>query len=326
LVAVRSTRSLRWQLVMINRNLVFVLGAGVSVPYGFPTGEGLLAEAVEMLTGRNDQRKEVLCGHLKRSPGELQDFARELLESRKQSIDAFVENRPEFLEPGKAVIATLLIPYENRRILTDPPGVKSKNILKETWLDYLFRKMDSDGDFTGNKVSIITFNYDRLVEVYFTQALRASYGDSEVEASARFSKTVPVIHVHGKLGELDSEDGEARAFSPDLDGSILRKAVAGIRILTEVDDEDPVLQSAREKLLQAERVCLLGFGYHPKNIERLGLKELAMRGEVVGSTLGFEPAEVEDITTNRVNLQNSITGGWEALAFLKKNRVLWWKD
>lgn len=86
---------------MIRRQTVFVLGAGASYPYGFPTGEGLVNEVIS-LAGLDRTLDAFLyngCVDL-----DVKRFARDLADSDSPSVDSFLEHRPDFLRIGKLAI------------------------------------------------------------------------------------------------------------------------------------------------------------------------------------------------------------------------------
>lgn len=95
---------------MIEKRTVLVLGAGASAELGFPLGRGLLRQTVDTIRRKEETRfYQVLreCGF---SDDQMQEFARDLEVSMQPSVDAFLENRPEFLDVGKAAIAAALLP------------------------------------------------------------------------------------------------------------------------------------------------------------------------------------------------------------------------
>ena len=89
---------------MIKVPTVLVVGAGGSIPYGFPSGFGLKREF-----NSNDFRKamEFTFGE-----STANDFLDTLLTSGVPSVDAFLGRRPEFTEIGKFAIAAALLPKE----------------------------------------------------------------------------------------------------------------------------------------------------------------------------------------------------------------------
>ena len=91
---------------MIRTPTVLVLGAGASMPYGFPSGQGL-KENIISFGAEVHKRIE----HLPRCTQErFQEFQRELRYSSQSSVDAFLEHRPELVPLGKALIALAWIP------------------------------------------------------------------------------------------------------------------------------------------------------------------------------------------------------------------------
>ena len=113
----------------------------------------------------------------------------------KETIDAFIEKRPQFLRIGKASIIAALLKKENNNLL-----VSAEN---QEWYEYFFSKLllKKPEDFIQDKLSIITFNYDRSFEYYFFHAVKNSYGLNDKETAKLMAK-VPIIHVYGKLGDL----------------------------------------------------------------------------------------------------------------------------
>jgi len=91
---------------MITRPTVLVLGAGASVPYGFPTGRELLIQITDDLNPRSgDTGLRVTLRTLPFSDEYISEFREDLVDSNQPSVDAFIENRPSFTDIGKTSIA-----------------------------------------------------------------------------------------------------------------------------------------------------------------------------------------------------------------------------
>jgi hypothetical protein len=179
---------------------VFVLGAGASAPFGFPLGRNWSKQIYNGLSGSAQPLAGMLHNTLGHDYAILDRFHKELYFSGKNSIDAFLEHRREYEQLGKAVIAATLIPHETDAIF----GYAADN-----WLRYTYEKLDTGfeefGDnFGDNKVSFITFNYDRVIEWFFVTALSNSYHRSKRDCAAVL-KSIPIIHLHGRLGYLPWE-------------------------------------------------------------------------------------------------------------------------
>jgi hypothetical protein len=179
---------------LITKKTVFVLGAGASEPYGLPVGRALYQSVLDHCAVRGSGRAHILETtpfterHIAEFLGELKYFG-------LASVDAFLEKQPDFLEVGKAAIASRLIVKENSDELW---AVKDSN-----WMMYLYGFMFADTieQFADNKISFITFNYDRSLEHFLSISLSKTYRRSVKECAAVFDR-IPIIHLHGRLGAL----------------------------------------------------------------------------------------------------------------------------
>jgi hypothetical protein len=99
---------------MIQSRTVLVLGAGASVPYGFPSGEELRRKVLRSLGLKPEVPGSLL--QLLNNAGfdhsHIQDFRTELLHANTTSVDLFLEKRPKFVDVGKVAIAAILLPLE----------------------------------------------------------------------------------------------------------------------------------------------------------------------------------------------------------------------
>ncbi len=248
---------------MITTPTVFVLGAGASMPYGFPSGKQLKDE---MLAGPEPQPSFTNChpAFEQQFKFGFRTFRNELRHSAQSSVDAFLEHRSDMLNIGKASIAYYLIRCETMDLLFSPNG---------PWYDRLLERMDTPfEDFDKNLVSFVTFNYDRSLEQFLFTALKHRYGKSDIEVAGKLS-TIPVVHVHGQLGYLewqnDPEKIGKRAYVSDTRWESINTVKNGIKIISETTDRSDELSRAHELLRQAEKVFFLGFGYHDTNMRRL---------------------------------------------------------
>src|SRR5260221_3687649 len=166
---------------MITTPTVFVLGAGASVDFDFPVGKALLNQVVASLRSSSTIREHVLAAGF--SPKDVEDFANALRFSAEVSIDAFLEKRPAFMNIGKAAMAAALINCENtEHIFSERGGLN--------WLQYLIGKMQGPSfeAFAENRVTFVTFNYDRVLEHYLCTALENAWGKTQDEVGALLRK------------------------------------------------------------------------------------------------------------------------------------------
>jgi hypothetical protein len=277
---------------MITTPTVFVLGAGASLPYGYPTAIKLRDEIVEGSV-KKDLAVLEFAGH------EIQEFAIALQKSRLPSVDAFLEHRDEFFRIGKAAIAVMLVKRED-------DGFLRRSDRGDDWYEYLWRQI-MEGvhdveDFKKNNISIVTFNYDRSFERYFSEALLHTFDLDGPAAAILFRTTVKVVHVHGHLGHLPhfSHDGHGeRAYGRNEPGDI-EGAVTTITIVRTKAVPGKEFKQAGVLVSRAKRVCFLGFGYHRQNVERLLLNGLRLsKGKEVwcGSAYGMTVPEKEKVSS-----------------------------
>jgi hypothetical protein len=268
---------------MIKRKLVLVLGAGASMPYGFPSGVGLRDELVrELESGGTQMFARLVDSGCKQ--GQIKEFRLALKTSGKYSVDAFLEHRPEFLDVGKKAIAHALMNRERDERLAAPVNGHS-------WYQYLFNKLNARfDDFDKNSVSVITFNYDRSLERYLFTSLSASYGKKDGQCVEKL-QSIPFVHVYGQLGQLPELASVGISYGAEVSNENLRACAAGIQIVHEDITDNPRFRRAHELLVEAERVCFLGFGYDFTNLERL-MAYRPRSGQVLqGTAIGLTPAE-----------------------------------
>lgn len=240
---------------MITKPTILVLGAGASMHLGYPSGRQLVDKIV------NDRRRLIgLHQDLGRSIDEVENYIRALKYSGRASVDAFLENRPEFIDVGKLSIAQALLPFEDidRLFLT-----------QNNWYEYLFQNISTSiSDISKNELSIITFNYDRTIETYLHIALRNSFGVTAKEAN-EVLRSIPIVHLHGQLGFLPWQNENCRDYESTSDVQSLSHSASMIKIIHENIDSDREFIEAEKLISQAKFIYFLGFGYHEENITRL---------------------------------------------------------
>lgn len=258
---------------MITKPTVLILGAGASNVYGFPTGQELVSSIISNLRplSKNQIRSPIdwvkfLNRYFGIESEEIYDF-QEKLDYARISVDAFLEYSSEFLKVGKLAIAMSLISHEINEKLFNA---------KKNWLDYLRNEIDAPfDDFGKNKLSIITFNYDRSVEQYLFTVLKNTYGRSDKECVEQLNK-IPIIHVHGKLGSLPWQEENGRPYENTITPENIKLASDQIIIISESNEDSEEFRQAFELLKNADegKIYFLGFGYNRVNLRRLKFNEL----------------------------------------------------
>ena len=305
---------------MISSRTTLVLGAGASMPYGFPSG----AELREQLC--SIENLSPLLDEFPFDKHDIKTFCREFHHSGLESIDAFLARRgeskvypsgPTFSDIGKAGIALLLIKCE-----------RHKNLFRfgneDPWYQYLWRYVVNSLDgLQEKKLTIITFNYDRSLECYLLTTMQSATGVTLEEAAARV-REINIIHVYGRLGALkglESEDEASREYLPVTKAENIRIAAAGIKVMAESHEDSATFSAAKDALRISDRVCFLGFGFDSLNTQRLGIeqslasayRDKAFRGPFLYSTtLGMKDAErasvIELLSPKTTSLDSSDRG------------------
>jgi hypothetical protein len=291
---------------MLTKRTCFIVGAGASAPYGFSTGKDLVREVLNNLKDHRNinSNREFLEGQCGLSQQDLDRFLFDLLRSSSNSVDAFLEHRPDLLDVGKAAIAHNLIRKEveaNLFTLDDA-----------SWLRYLFNRMTCPFDqFGDNPVSFVTFNYDRNIEHFLHTALCTRYR-KDPDVCAKVMARIPIVHLHGSLGSLPWQDPNGRAYDSAVTAQALSTAVTGIKIIHEdlTGDRDADFQKAKRLIAEAEQIFFLGFGFDATNTNRLGLKKFSQPNQrILGTALGFFNSELMTIRTRldeRVDLRSNL--------------------
>jgi len=272
---------------MITIPTVFVFGAGVSHPFQFPLGFGLRNRIIDNLDPSNEFYMELRNVGFPR--GEITAFREALRDSGKESVDAFLEHRTDYINVGKAAIAQELTRHEAHSVLFHSQG--------ENLYFYLYKHLNATPEeFTNNQLTIITYNYDRSFEHFLFTALRNSYRLAD-EQTAELMRYIPIIHLHGHLGLLpwQGEGGRNYGSGDRLeDVSIASKNIKIIHEQIDVD-EDPEFQRAHHYLSNTSRLIFLGFGYDRTNLLRLRLPKESTQLQVFGSCYGMTESETTNL-------------------------------
>lgn len=316
-------------------NYVFILGAGSSIPFGYPSGPKLVKSILDSLNpnyfytyhykssipgsdeystfslqqGFTDYSLYIKYGF---KPELISEFEISLKNSNKDSIDSFLLERTEFYSIGKFAIANCILKCE---IPTNLPFVQ------RNWLNYLWNKINvSKNKFIASNISFVTFNYDRVIENYFYNSLKHSYNLTDKEIIEALNSK-PILHLHGVVGRLPWQDPK-NGFDYNFDGQNLEvhysrvaNASEKIHIIYDKIDQAEIFEDAFELISRADRVYALGFGFHSLNLIRLKInKEI---NQLQCSAFGFtnnECAIIENQYPKKLSLDRH---NYDNLDFLR---------
>ena len=275
---------------MFRLKTVFVIGAGGSCAYDFPSGPALLADARKHnVKTMSELIRDYYTG------ARVDDFLSAVRGCLSDSLDTLLEHRDDCEHIGRLFIASKILRAEfaSRKIVGGAYD----------WLSYLFQRMDdgcsSVADFATNPVTFVTYNYDRLLELRITDGLRARYLRKEQDPDAsikRFWLEHPVLHLHGSLGDTErvpyGAAGPGDKVLDDAIANLLERAAGGIKIVHQADGQDANFNAARAALANAERVVFLGFSFGRSNVDRLGFENISKSAAVFSSRYQMTDAEV----------------------------------
>jgi SIR2-like domain len=277
---------------------VFVLGAGASMPYGFPSGAKLLADANKLSV---DELYSQICEQ--ETKATIRSFVETIRLCQDESLDALLEYRPKGeVSVGKLYMAAQLLKSEYDDFSDNVENYKRKG---QPWFSYLFSRMAERAktleEFSSeNHVTFVTYNYDRLIECNLTNGLRAHYAKPLGEC-AEVLEQMKVIHLHGSLGTFHGGKSEVPYGSvtnagdefADTKRAWLRASADTIQIVHQADRTTAEFTAAREALGNAERVIFLGFSFGQQNVDRLGFEHIKKSAQIRLSSLGMAAGEYD---------------------------------
>jgi hypothetical protein len=307
---------------------VFVLGAGASEPYNYPLGRQLVRDILTYQPG-----SQTLLGHV---ADEYKVFTNALRQSAAYSVDLFLERNDKFVEIGKKAIAWSLMTNENPSLLWEdeyPHSSYSPRVAEfHNWYKFLFNRLVTGVPFekvADWSVGFVTFNYDRSLEHFLFTSVKNFYGKSDVEATEAL-RNLRVIHVHGDLGGLpwQPSDRWRRPYDNRTTNELIDETAKHITILHEAQDSSKQFDEARALIRNADRVYVLGFGYHPTNIKRLRLGMEEMKQSPVGTWVGLTNEEKTSIMRS-ASMAFPANGGGTIIQCLRSDQAfvdMTWTD
>jgi hypothetical protein len=245
----------------ITQPTVLILGAGASHPYGFPLGSDLRDKICDHAA---DFRYSIFLKEFGFSDGHVTAFRHALQHSGFSSIDAFLDAEPRYTAIGKLAIALALLPLEQHSRLFPPTAPRNGH-----WYQYLLNLMSpGKPGWERNRLTILTFNYDRSLEHYFCTVLAQRLRSDPIAAAKAF-KQIEVIHLHGQLGCYPRLGGKPVPYgNRSITVKQIRRAAEGIRTIAQEHDLRPFAKAGK-RLTVAKRIFFLGFGFAGPTMDRL---------------------------------------------------------
>lgn len=238
---------------MLTKRTCLLLGAGASKHLGFPLGGELRSQMLKELWEVKNLRPEQIPDDFKRNGENISLFYDRLAYGSWSSPDACLEKHSEFANVGKYLMCKLLSDIEDIDQITRLGG----------WYENLVSAINVDhpSKLKDNGLSIVTFNYDRSIDVRLHNYVQHQFGIEPSKAWEILQNSIPIIHVHGMLGKYPD--------TPYADKQRLYERSQDMKIVSETNGDTVEFRLASKLLNEAERVVVLGFGFADENVKRL---------------------------------------------------------
>lgn len=283
---------------MIEKNTVIITGAGASNEYGFPTGQEFQRDIPNKLIewykthimpnwmGINKSWNDVDGGEIIAYFRGYNKFI-DAFKDADMPIDQYISQQnlsTKFEKIAKHAIILGLLEYE------------LESVLEGNWLEELFRQMTLDlhyqdgyKEINNNKITFITFNYDRTIDHFLFKRIKEQYGVNDSKSQTTL-EGINTIHVYGKIANLLWQ-----SYDPMLNyggegsrpiGDYSFELSENIDLIREENNvrELKTYRKIRKRLKNAERLYILGFGYYDYNIKVLGFPHSIKNVDEVYST------------------------------------------
>lgn len=278
----------------------FVIGAGVSMPFGFPSGLMLMEEVAESTKSRTIKmiRAQSQYSHAL-SHVVFNDHDRQMLyelglgveRGGARSVDDFVETNSKFDPYARSLVAAIMLKYESSCL---------KNVFRSKNLFNRYGEIDHEGYSRGgnairhifeqirdslknptysafqkemSKHSFVTFNYDRALEHYLYNTILYGYRQDPWDAEEGLM-SADITHVYGSLGTYRPETIELIVAAPEDDpikdwDTIHLNALNSINFIDRKGDRDQTVHSIASSMRGKDQIIVLGFGYDKTNLSIL---------------------------------------------------------
>jgi hypothetical protein len=328
-----------------SKPLILVVGAGASKEAGLPIGSELKTRIADALDIRYENSYRTNSGdklidasiRLYAQQQGVNDINPHLRAARRiaaamplaASIDNFIDAHRDnsLIETcGKLAIARCILEAEASslmRVGTNIYDTIDFKSLEKTWYKSFFQTIVlgaqlSDIPSRLSRLAIVTFNYDRCIEMYLHGALRNYYEIDEATASSLL-KHLTIFHPYGHLGEINPSF-ESR-FGAEVHPQRLIDAAKRLKTFTEGTDESgSEIVEIRATIAGAAKLVYLGFSFNPQNLALLygnGVFQDPGTRAVFGTAYGLSNFDVMEIgqdiskrgsvDAGRISLRNDLT-------------------
>ena len=290
---------------MIDVPTLFILGAGASKPYGYPTGMELRSEVIRYFSSELEGLLNK-SSFLPRQKVTLQSKAKEFLEhfskSPINSIDKYLALNTNFSYIGRIAITLCILKKEKTSMFLEDMDVQDSN---EDWYRLIFNRMmttlKAPEDYKllrENKIAFVTYNYDRSLEYFLYDSFYHTFWQSRHDIEYALEKYIPfpIIHVYGQVAELpflewpDCSNYREEFYSLKE----IEELSQGIRVIGQRSSN--VENKVKELLVNYKRIFFLGFGYASENLDALALPmAIDDDWDIYGTAKGMTEKEIRNV-------------------------------
>jgi hypothetical protein len=296
---------------LVNKKTVFILGAGASAECKMPLGDELKTLIEKAILHRDPNFWTVVYNQWLKGITNVTDYengADELAATLSTTPFASIDEAlhwwrdwKEIVDLGKLAIAYFILRDERRSWLQfrDDRTVDVDKV-KDTWfaefMSLGIRELERGQIINAfENVTIINFNYDRTIEHYLYHALQQRARVSMQAAKDAIAR-MTVIRPYGRIGPLEWQQPDGIPFGGSDD--TLYEAVTAmksIRTFTEQIEGSPILDDIRKALDEAQLMIILGFGFHPQNMQLFDAKHNRNAGSPIVTVFNLDERNYEAI-------------------------------
>lgn len=288
-----------------NKKIVFVIGAGASADVGLPTGNTLqkqISLAVDFEERLGSPNKfyskkfngdQTIFDALERYEN-ISNLSSEMykacLNIRNDlgihvSIDDYLHKHyddPLIVKCGKiAIVQTILQGEASSKIFVNSSKrMSSYEDFKKAWYFKLLTFITGHYRFEDiakrlNKISFVSFNYDRCIEHYLFHMFKSIYKHRATEEDVinLLNDNLNIYHPYGAVGSLPWQNLSTEnkiEFGGSLNAEKLLKLSEGIKTYTEgIEEKDSDVQIIRSNMTSASVLVFLGLHYREPNLDFL---------------------------------------------------------
>jgi hypothetical protein len=303
---------------MFSPKTVFVVGAGASCDFGFPTGDALrieisrtLSTLVAQVVSFDDPFIQAVH-NISSAEGKWREYieaAERLIAALPLaiSIDNLLHahrNDNKMIILGKLAICWVILNHERTSPLFKQGSgwrgsIQGANMespaLNKSWYLPLMRLLGMGKNLDQlstlfDNVAFVVWNYDRCIEHFLVNAV-IDYFNVPPELAANAMNNINIVHPYGRVGKLRWQEGADPTVDFGDQHPPLSKIAESILTFTE-SAEEGVREQARDLVENAETLVFMGFGFLPQNMGLLTVEHGSSVNRVFATTFGIGDNDV----------------------------------